>query len=201
MRRRARAAWVAIAVAASLLAGCASRETVVLLPKADGSTGAIGASRKGGAEVVLDSPYAQARTGLGGGLKHGTSDRARVEKTFGAALGALPPPPQSYTVYFLTGGDEISPESGAALATMLEEMARRPEPEVSVIGHTDGTGNAADNDLLSLQRAERVKQLLVERGVPADHIDTAGRGWREPLVPAAPGADEPRNRRVEVSVR
>jgi outer membrane protein OmpA-like peptidoglycan-associated protein len=201
MRRAARGAGFAIAVAAVLLAGCASRETVVLLPKADGSTGAIGASRNGGAEVVLDSPYAQARTGLGGGLKQGTSDAARVGKKFGAALGALPPPPRSYTVYFLTGGDEISPESAAALATMLEEMARRPEPEVSVIGHTDGTGNAADNDVLSLQRAERVKQLLVERGVPADHIDTAGRGWREPLVPTAPGADEPRNRRVEVSVR
>jgi outer membrane protein OmpA-like peptidoglycan-associated protein len=201
MRRAVRGAGFAIAVAAVLLAGCASRETVVLLPKADGSTGAIGASRNGGAEVVLDSPYAQARTGLGGGLKQGTSDAARVGKKFGAALGALPPPPRSYTVYFLTGGDEISPESAAALATMLEEMARRPEPEVSVIGHTDGTGNAADNDVLSLQRAERVKQLLVERGVPADHIDTAGRGWREPLVPTAPGADEPRNRRVEVSVR
>jgi len=186
---------------AMLLGACASRETVVLLPKADGSTGAIGASRNGGPEVVLDAPYAEARTGVGGGLKHGTTSADAVRKRFGPALAAAPPAPQSYTVYFLTGGDEVSPESAAALATMLGDMGKRPEPEVSVVGHTDGTGNAADNDALSLQRAERVKQMLVERGVPAERIDTAGRGWREPLVPAEPGVDEPRNRRVEVSVR
>lgn len=196
-----RAAPFACALLALLLGGCASRETIVLLPKADGSTGAIGASRKGGPEVVLDAPYAQARTGLAGGLRQGTTNREAVQKRFGAALTALPPPPKSYTVYFLSGGDEFSPESSAAIATMLEEMAKRPEPEVSVIGHTDGTGNSADNDALSLQRAERVKQMLVERGVPAERIDTAGRGWREPLVPTATGVDEPRNRRVEVSVR
>jgi outer membrane protein OmpA-like peptidoglycan-associated protein len=55
--------------------------------------------------------------------------------------------------------------------------------------------------VLSLQRAERVKQMLVERGVSAERIDVAGRGWREPLVAAERGVDEPRNRRVEVSVR
>jgi len=191
---------LAIALAV-LLGACASRETVVLLPKADGSTGAIGASRDGGAEVVLDSPYAQARTGLGGGLRHGTSNADAVHKRFGAALAAAPPAPKGYTLYFLVGGDEFSPESSAAVTQLLEDMGKRPEPEVSVIGHTDGTGNAADNDVLSLQRAERVKQMLVERGVPADRIDVAGRGWREPLVEAAPGVDEPRNRRVEVSVR
>jgi outer membrane protein OmpA-like peptidoglycan-associated protein len=192
---------LAAALAALLVAACATRETIVLLPKADGSTGAIGASRHGGHEVVLDAPYAQARTGLAGGLHHGTSTPAAVEKRFGAALGAMPPAPQSSTLYFMTGGDDVSPESTAALATMLEEMARRPSPEVSVIGHTDGTGNAADNDALSLQRAARVKQMLVGRGVPAGRIDTAGRGWREPLVKAAAGAEEPRNRRVEVRVR
>jgi outer membrane protein OmpA-like peptidoglycan-associated protein len=199
--RRGVCAAVAIAAAGLLLSACASRETVVLLPKADGSTGAIGATRDGGAEVVLDSPYAQARTGLGGGLKQDTASPEQVRKRFGAALTALPPPPESYTLYFITGGDDVSPESSAALATMLDQMGRRPEPEVSVVGHTDGTGNAADNDALSLQRAERVKQMLVERGVPAERIDTAGRGWREPLVEAGPGVDEPRNRRVEVSVR
>jgi outer membrane protein OmpA-like peptidoglycan-associated protein len=198
---RASSFTLLLATATLLLGGCASRETVVLLPKADGSTGAIGASRGGRAEVVLDAPYEKAATGIGGRLKAGTSNPDAVRKRFGAALDAVPPAPQSYTVYFLTGGHEFSPESAATLATMLEAMAQRPEPEVSVVGHTDGTGNEADNDVLSLQRAERVKQMLVERGVSAERIDVAGRGWREPLVAAERGVDEPRNRRVEVSVR
>lgn len=200
MSRPRSACLIPVATMALALAACASRETIVLLPKADGSTGAIGASRGGRPEVVLDAPYEQARSGLGG-LKAGTSSPEAVRKRFGAALDALPPPPQTYTVHFLTGGDEFSPESADTIARMLEEMARRSEPEVSVVGHTDGTGNEADNDALSLQRAERVKQMLVERGVAAERIDVAGRGWREPLVAAERGVDEPRNRRVEVSVR
>lgn len=184
-----------------LLAGCAtSRDTVVLLPKEDGSTGTIAAS-SGGSEVLLDSPYASARPGASGRLKRGVEDRASVEKRFGAALSAMPPAAQSFTVYFLSGSDDFTEESNAAVARLLEEMRQRPSPEVSVVGHTDRVGSDADNDALSLQRAERVKEMLVGMGVPADRISASGRGWREPLVVTGRGVDEPRNRRVEVSVR
>jgi outer membrane protein OmpA-like peptidoglycan-associated protein len=38
-------------------------------------------------------------------------------------------------------------------------------------------------------------------GISAERILTAGRGKREPLVPTADGVADPRNRRVEISVR
>jgi outer membrane protein OmpA-like peptidoglycan-associated protein len=41
----------------------------------------------------------------------------------------------------------------------------------------------------------------VRRGIAPDRITTAGRGEREPLVPTADEVAEPRNRRVEISVR
>ena len=190
-----------VLVAVALLAGCAtSRDTIVLLPKADGSTGAIAAIR-GDREVLLDSPYASASNGLGNKLKRGTKDREAVEKRFGAALGAMPPAPTSFMVYFLTGSDDFSDEAKATIALMLEDMHERPSPEVTVIGHTDSVGSDAQNDALSRQRAERVKGMLVEMGVPADRITAAGRGAREPLVTTEPGVDEPKNRRVEVNVR
>lgn len=186
---------------AGMLGGCASSgDTIVLLPKADGSTGAIAATR-GGSEVLLDSAYASARPTAGGRLQRKVSTAEEVQKRFGAVLASMPPPAKSFTVYFLSGGDEFTPESTAALAAMLEELRQRPAPEVSVIGHTDRVGSDDENDALSLQRAERVKQMLVGMGVPADQVSAAGRGWREPLVPTGRGMDEPRNRRVEVSVR
>ncbi len=187
---------------AGLLGACAtSRDTIVLLPKADGSTGAIAASR-GDAEILLDTAYASARPGLlGSKLKRDTADREKLDKRFGAALSAMPPPPKSFVVYFLSGSDDFTEESKSAIASMMDELKQRPSPEVTVIGHTDKVGGDDQNDALSLQRAGRMKELLVGMGVPADSIDTAGRGAREPLVDTAEGVDEPRNRRVEVNVR
>jgi OOP family OmpA-OmpF porin len=195
-----RARLLLVLVAASLLAACStSRDTVILLPKEDGSTGAIAASR-GGAEILLDSAYAEARSG-GSKMRPTTADRAEVEKRFGAALSAMPPPPKSFVVYFESGSDNFTEESKSTLAQMLEEMKQRPSPEITVIGHTDRVGSDQDNDLLSLQRAQKVQEMLVGMGVSPDHVNAAGRGSREPLVPTEAGVDEPRNRRVEVSVR
>ncbi len=188
-------------IATALLGACAtSRDTIVLLPKADGSTGAIAASRDG-KEVLLDSAYAQARSGASGKLKVSTSDREAVEKKFGTALSAMPPAPKSYVVNFLTGGDELTEESKPVIAQMLAELKARPSPEITVIGHTDLVGGDDDNDALSLQRVQAVKDMLVALGLPAERIATAGRGSREPLVPTAAGVAEARNRRVEVNVR
>ena len=73
--------------------------------------------------------------------------------------------------------------------------------DISVIGHTDFVGTDQYNDALSLQRALRVKDLLVKRGFPAKMIQAVGRGKREPVVKASDGVAEPRNRRVEIIVR
>ncbi|HEV3009509.1 MAG TPA: OmpA family protein, partial [Burkholderiales bacterium] len=66
---------------------------------------------------------------------------------------------------------------------------------------TDRVGKDADNDRLSLQRAERVRQSLVAQGIAAERIRASGRGERELVTPTADGVDEPRNRRVEINVR
>ena len=196
--RRAQAGFGAVVAAAVLLGGCAT-DTVVLLPKDDGSTGAIAASRDG-KEVVLDKPYATARAGSGG-VRAGTSDAAEVRRRFGEALTAMPVAPTSYTIYFDSGSDAFNAEAQATVAKLLDDLRSRPAPEVTVIGHTDRVGSDADNDALSLQRAQSVRERLVAMGLDPAHVDVAGRGSREPLVATGAGVDEPRNRRVEVSVR
>lgn len=197
-----RAPLAASLLATCLLGGCAtvSKDVIVLLPKADGSTGAIAAAR-GGSEVVLDSAYASARHVASGKLQAGTEDAAKVRAEFTEALAGMPPAPASYTVYFLSGSDDFSEESRSVITRLLEETRSRPVPEVTVIGHTDLVGSDAENDVLSLQRAEKVRDMLVTMGIPKDGIRAVGRGSREPLVPTERGVDEPRNRRVEVSVR
>jgi outer membrane protein OmpA-like peptidoglycan-associated protein len=152
--------------------------------------------------VILDSAYASARTAREGVPKTGRETEATVKKEFGAALAAQSPAPVSFTVYFLIGSDEFTEESKTIVSSLLAEMARRPSPEIAVIGHTDTLGTDQINDKISLQRAERVRDILItELKIAPERISVAGRGERELRVPTADEVAEPRNRRVEVSVR
>ena len=193
----------------AVIAGCASElpqpagvpaDRVVLLPGGDGGTGAL-VVVQGGQKAVLDSGYATARAGPGGSLEVGTADAAEVRAEFASALQALPAAPTSFLVYFVFGQDELTDESRKAVAPVLQEVARRAAPEITVTGHADQVGAERVNDALSLRRADRVKEMLVQLGVPAGRIVTAGRGSREPVVRGTDGAAEARNRRAEISVR
>ena len=199
MARRAALA----ALALLLLVGCAKPmrdDLYVLVPDQEGKTGAL-AVESGGQQTVLDRPYASARVTEPGRVQPGTISEQEARQAFGAALGAQPARPASFILYFLEGRDELTPDSRALLARILDEIARRPAAEIVVIGHTDRVGAVPFNDALSLRRAERVRDELVKVGIAADRIRVAGRGEREPLVPTADEVAEARNRRVEINVR
>lgn len=188
-------ALVALAI---VLSPGAPGEEVVLLPGPDGKVGMVVVERQGGVRHVLDEAYATSRSGSAG---VGRRDPESVRAAFRPALAALPSRPASFLLYFESGTDDLTPASRTELDKMLAEMRRRSIPDVRVIAHTDTVGDVASNDALSAQRAERVKSFLVGIGIAEGRIQTAGRGEREPLVPTADEVDEPRNRRVEISVR
>jgi outer membrane protein OmpA-like peptidoglycan-associated protein len=180
-----------------------SKVTLVVLPKPpDGHVGAVMVRPVGGGKPVLvDKPYVEANLRDAKTVRMSPVDKKSVDQTFGKALAALPAPPTSFVVYFVEGRDELNPAAKRAIDGVVAEIARRPSPEIAVVGHTDFTGTDQYNDTLSLQRAVRVKDLLVRRGIPAKIIQTAGRGKREPLVKTSRDTVEPKNRRVEIIVR
>lgn len=201
---------LAIALFAALLAGCAqesvkpapplAEEQFVVLPGADGHAGAV-VLEQGGRRTVIDQAYGASRISGGGVAQAGRASPEEIRRDFGDALGAMPSRPASFLLYFVSGRDELTEESRAQLQKVLAELRSRPVPDVVVIGHTDTVGAADANDKLSLQRAERVKGLLSGIGIAAERIQATGRGERELLVPTADNVAEPRNRRVEISVR
>lgn len=200
----------ALGLALVVLAGCA-KYPVVLQPPARADLYVLLADKAGtvgtlivtseGREHALNTANAAVRVPRPGVIETtATTDEDR-QRIFGAALTALPPRPTSYTLYFLLDSDELTPESRAVVAQILAEITSRPAPEILVIGHTDTKGTDEYNDRLSLQRAERVRTLLVERGLASQEIATSGRGKRELLFPTADQVEEPRNRRVEIVVK
>jgi outer membrane protein OmpA-like peptidoglycan-associated protein len=184
-----------------LLAGCASRNDLyVLLPGKDGKTGALVVESEG-KKQTLDTPYAAARVKNVGSVDGIKSSEAEVKQDFGPALEAQPKRPVSFYLYFQRDTDEFAPESKALVNQIFAEIARRPAPEVAIIGHTDRVGSMQYNDVLSLRRAERCRDELIKLGIPKVRISVAGRGAREPEVQTADQVSEPRNRRVEINVR
>lgn len=173
---------------------------VVLVPDAAGKVGAVSVKSAQG-ETVINSAYASATTTGNAAPVTGSFSATQVQQTFGETAGALPPPPMSFTLNFLEGRDEYTPESRQTIETVLSELAKRPAAEIAVIGHTDRVGALEYNDKLSLQRADRVRADFLKRGVAERAISVAGRGEREPLVATADEVAEARNRRVEINIR
>jgi outer membrane protein OmpA-like peptidoglycan-associated protein len=192
---------VAALLLPALLAACASKPqgTVVLLPDPQGRDTAVRVKQDGG-ELLLDKPYAAAQL-TDQGPRPASSSAEQVQARFGAALAARPLPPAQFTLYFVEGKDEFTEESKRAFDSVFAEIARRPVPDVLVIGHTDTVGTDAFNDVLSKQRGEVVRKALLQRGIQIDNVVVVGRGEREPIVPTSDNVAEARNRRVEILVR
>ena len=130
------------------------------------------------------------------------ADGQAVQQRYASTLEARPAMPVSFTLVFESGSAvELAPEFKTVLDQLLAAVARYPAPEVTVIGHTDRVGSVADNDQLSVQRAETVRDKLVQAGIAASMITIAGRGEREPAVPTADGVASAENRRVEINIR
>jgi outer membrane protein OmpA-like peptidoglycan-associated protein len=175
-------------------------DRIVLLPDPDGKVGKVVVKAAGG-ERLLDQPYAAADISGRGAVAARSTDAAEVQSRYGSTLAAQPRRPVSYTVHFASGSDELTAESKPLLEQVKHEAAGRPAAEVTAIGHTDRVGSLEDNDALSKKRAELVRGALEAAGIPAAQIESAGRGEREPVVATADEVAEPRNRRVEISIR
>lgn len=126
---------------------------------------------------------------------------ADVERLFGDALSALPSAPQHFTLYFRFESDELTDESQPLLAQILQAVKSRPFPDVAVVGHTDTTGARALNFELGLRRAGAIRGRLIDAGVDASMIEVTSHGEADLLVKTADEVAEPRNRRVEITVR
>jgi outer membrane protein OmpA-like peptidoglycan-associated protein len=199
--------FAAIAAAALIAAACAhlddkprGPELFAVIPHgADGHVGAIVVHRAGKTQVV-NTAYGAQRIDEEG-FRRASVTPEQVKADFAETLAALPGHPARFTLYFLEGRDELTPESQRELDRVFAELRNRPLPDIAVIGHTDTVGGMKYNDKLSLARAGRMRDILVELGLPAERITVAGRGKRELLVTTGENIGEPRNRRVEIDVR
>ena len=192
-----RALGLALLVAG--LAGCAPATRVVLLPQ-EGRQGAVEVQTRA-ATTRLSTPYTAALVSSRQTVETEQMSAQQVERRYQELLAAQPAPEQKFTLYFETGGSQLTTESLNQLAEVLSRAMARPGGEIIVTGHTDSAGGGLANDQLSLQRAAAIREMLVQRGFDGARVDAVGRGEREPIVPTPDNTPEPRNRRAEITIR
>ena len=71
---------------------------------------------------------------------------------------------------------EIRADQRAKLDEFISGLSGTQYHAISVVGHADRIGKNTYNQKLSERRAQAVKAYLVRKGVPADKIQTEGRG-------------------------
>ncbi|MDP2418766.1 MAG: OmpA family protein [Hydrogenophaga sp.] len=183
-----------------LLSACAPATRVTLLPQDDGTPSAVEVTTSQGVQRI-DRPYQVANVSASGTISLGTTNAIQLRQTYPDLLALRPPEPERFELKFEQGSSQLTAESQDQLDDVLTRAQARAGGEIVITGHTDRQGSIEANDLLSLQRAQAVRALLVERGFNANLIQAVGRGEREPLVPTADEVAEPRNRRAELLVR
>jgi len=87
-----------------------------------------------------------------------------------------------------------------SLDRIAELLIKYPKLTARIEGHTDSKGRDETNLELSRQRAEAVKQALIERGVDQNRLTAEGIGEARPIADNASSAGRRSNRRVEIYV-
>lgn len=103
-------------------------------------------------------------------------------------------------VSFDSGRYDIKSNLRPVLDRLAGGLNQYPVTTVTIIGHTDSSGNDAINNPLSVNRAAAVRDYLEARGVSPSRISIDGRGSRQPIADNASASGRAMNRRVEIFV-
>ncbi len=103
-------------------------------------------------------------------------------------------------VLFAFGKYELQPPAREALAKFSGIVIAHPGLHLSVEGYTDSVGSDAFNQTLSEQRANAVRDYLVQQGIDPTSITAAGFGKANPVASNDTAAGRQQNRRVEIII-
>jgi OOP family OmpA-OmpF porin len=103
-------------------------------------------------------------------------------------------------IYFDQGKATIRKQSDVVLGNAVKVLQEFPSIGIEISGHTSSEGDPAFNDKLSQDRADSVKQWLVNKGVSPERIKTRGVASAEPIADNKTNAGRAKNRRIEFKI-
>lgn len=189
-----------------LLSGCASKAgtgavigtaggAVVggVIGKVAGSTarGAIiGAVIGGTAGAIIGAQMDKQAQEIGQTVEGATVERVGegIQVTFASGL------------LFDFDSDVVKPTARTNLEALARSLAKYPDSDVLIIGHTDAVGSDSYNMGLSVRRADAAATYVISQGVAGTRVGTYGLGESEPVASNDTEDGRATNRRVEVAI-
>lgn len=148
----------------------------------------VGAAAGANIGAALDRQQRELQQGLSG-------SGATVVNTGNQLIVTLPE-----AITFDVGSTIIHADYVDEIAFIARSLRDNPGTGVQVIGHTDNTGSTEYNQRLSERRAAAVAQILMENGVAANRIRTAGVGYAHPIASNDTPGGRAQNCRVEIVI-
>jgi outer membrane protein OmpA-like peptidoglycan-associated protein len=103
-------------------------------------------------------------------------------------------------VLFDFGKYDLKTDAKIKLAKLGGIIQAHPGLHLAIEGHTDNIGSDEANMKLSQQRADTVRDFLVQQGLAADALTAVGMGKTDPVADNSTNEGRQKNRRVEIIV-
>jgi outer membrane protein OmpA-like peptidoglycan-associated protein len=101
---------------------------------------------------------------------------------------------------FETNKAQLQPGGNRSIDKLASTLRQYPERRIRIEGFTDSVGSNEHNQHLSEQRAQAVRQALIDKGIEANRIEIQGYGEEYPVATNNTAAGRQLNRRVEIII-
>ena len=99
---------------------------------------------------------------------------------------------------FESGSSSLTAESLPDINRLVNLLKKHPEKSITIMGYTDNSGKADENEILSFKRANSVALYLKWKGISAKRIKIMGLGDRDPIGDNTTSTGRAKNRRIEI---
>jgi len=103
-------------------------------------------------------------------------------------------------IQFDSGKWDLTPEAITELNKLIQILLLFPDLKLLITAHTDEQGSIENNTLLSLKRAESVKEFLIKAGINENRMTAKGRGESQPIDTNDTEESRKKNRRVDFTL-
>ncbi len=110
----------------------------------------------------------------------GLEDSYTYEKDF--TLAPISKPVKMDNIFFKFGSWELTTDSETGLQALAKLLTDNPNITIELAAHTDLVGNNADNQQLSLRRAQSVVDYLIKMGIEKERLTAIGYGEEKPVI-------------------
>lgn len=100
-------------------------------------------------------------------------------------------------IRFESGSSTLKESSFLEIERLVQILNDHPDASIKIVGHTDNVGSEEANKRLSQNRAQAVKEAMMEKGIQGGRLIAEGRGEEVPIADNGSQEGRKANRRTE----